>query len=282
MNTSPEKQQEAVAALAGAARMRKRIWITDDKKAQPFCDVTANASIPVQPVQFLSTFKARAQNGDVLIISAQSSMSEQWIAAAHALHVRCLLPCALMSNDAFDLPWGEGLADFKALDEHLTKADIQPQRQKIFTDWQQLRGATSGLRPLVFTNGVFDILHRGHIHSLQAARDEGAYLVVGVNSDASVRRLGKGADRPIQPEEDRAALLAALSCVDFVTVFTEDTPASLIATICPDVLVKGGDYQPDQIAGADFVKRHGGKVVTIAFEHNRSTTQILRKIRGHD
>lgn len=151
---------------------------------------------------------------------------------------------------------------------------------KIQLDHEKLACLTAGLSPVVFTNGVFDILHRGHVHILQEARKLGAYLVVGVNSDHSVRRLGKGSDRPVNSESDRAALIAALECVDFVTVFDEDTPAQLIATIKPDVLVKGGDYQPEQIAGADFVKRHGGTVTTIAFEHDRSTTQLLARIRN--
>lgn len=160
-------------------------------------------------------------------------------------------------------------------------AEFLPSKRKVFRDWEALREAVSGLHPLVFTNGVFDILHRGHVHSLEAARAQGAYLVVGVNSDASVKRLGKGDDRPIQSEDDRAQILAALECVDFVTIFTEDTPARLIETIAPDVLVKGGDYRIDQIAGADFVLGRGGRVVTIEFEHDRSTSKILSKVRSH-
>ncbi len=150
---------------------------------------------------------------------------------------------------------------------------------KFQRDWQILTQMVAGKRPLVFTNGVFDILHRGHVHSLAAAKAQGAFLVVGVNSDASVKRLGKGSDRPIQSEDDRAEILAALECVDFVTIFEEDTPARLIETLEPDVLVKGGDYQIHQIAGADFVIARGGKVVMIPFEHDRSTSKILQQVR---
>lgn len=153
--------------------------------------------------------------------------------------------------------------------------------RKFIKDWAALKDATDNLHPLVFTNGVFDILHRGHVHSLEAARAEGAYLVVGVNSDASVKRLGKGDDRPIQSENDRACILASLACVDYVTIFDEDTPTQLIEAITPDVLVKGGDYRLDQIAGADTVLARGGRVKTIDFEHSRSTTGILGRIREH-
>ncbi len=151
--------------------------------------------------------------------------------------------------------------------------------EKIQNDWTVLQELTRGLRPLVFTNGVFDILHRGHVHSLEEARRQGAYLVVGLNSDASVRRLGKGPDRPIQSQEDRSAVLAGLSSVDFVSVFDADTPYQMIAALQPDVLVKGGDYRPEQIAGADIVTQRGGKVVIVPFQHQRSTTTIIRKIR---
>lgn len=154
--------------------------------------------------------------------------------------------------------------------------------EKIQNDWSTLQQLTQGLRPLVFTNGVFDILHRGHVHSLEEARRQGAYLVVGVNSDDSVRRLGKGPDRPIQSQEDRSAVLAGLSSVDFVSVFDADTPYQLIAALQPDVLVKGGDYRPEQIAGADIVTQRGGKVVIVPFQHQRSTTTIIRKIRDSD
>jgi len=135
-------------------------------------------------------------------------------------------------------------------------------------------------RPLVFTNGCFDILHRGHVSYLQAARNLGASLVVGVNSDSSVRRQNKGDDRPINTLEDRMAILAALECVDAVIAFNDDTPEALIRAIKPDHLVKGGDWDVTAIVGADFVKRQGGQVHSITFEHDRSTTKLLEKIRS--
>ena len=134
-------------------------------------------------------------------------------------------------------------------------------------------------RPLVFTNGCFDVLHRGHVTYLAQARDLGAALVVAVNSDASVKRLGKGDDRPVNTLEDRAALLAALECVDLVTWFDEDTPISRILACQPDVLVKGGDWPVDKIVGAPEVQARGGRVVSIPFIHQRSTTALLEKIR---
>lgn len=134
-------------------------------------------------------------------------------------------------------------------------------------------------RPLVFTNGVFDILHRGHVTYLARARALGAALLVALNSDASVRRLGKGADRPINVLEDRMAVVAALGVVDAVTWFEEDTPAALIETCRPDILVKGGDWTPDRIVGAKEVLARGGQVHSIPFEHERSTTRLLERIR---
>ena len=135
-------------------------------------------------------------------------------------------------------------------------------------------------RPLVFTNGVFDILHRGHVTYLARARDLGAALLVALNGDASARRLGKGADRPINPLEDRMALVAALAAVDAVTWFDDDTPHALIAAARPEVLVKGGDWPVERIAGAPDVLARGGRVVSIPFEHERSTTRLLSRIRG--
>jgi len=136
-------------------------------------------------------------------------------------------------------------------------------------------------RPLVFTNGVFDLLHRGHVTYLAQARALGASLVVAVNSDASARRLGKGEDRPINRLEDRAAVLAALHAVDLVTWFDEDTPLTLILACRPDVLVKGGDWKADAIVGAREVLAWGGAVHAIAFQFERSTTATLNKIRGN-
>ncbi|HLS86428.1 MAG TPA: adenylyltransferase/cytidyltransferase family protein [Burkholderiales bacterium] len=135
-------------------------------------------------------------------------------------------------------------------------------------------------RPLVFTNGVFDVLHRGHATYLDRARALGAALLVALNSDASARRLGKGADRPVNGLEDRMALVAALASVDAVTWFDEDTPAALIDACRPDVLVKGGDWPVERIVGASEVLARGGRVVSIPFEHERSTTALLERIRG--
>jgi rfaE bifunctional protein nucleotidyltransferase chain/domain len=135
-------------------------------------------------------------------------------------------------------------------------------------------------RPLVFTNGVFDILHRGHVTYLAQARALGASLVVAANSDASARRLGKGEDRPINRLEDRAAVLAALQAVDLVTWFDEDTPLALILACRPDALVKGGDWKPEAIVGAQDVIARGGTVHSIAFQFERSTTATLNRIRG--
>lgn len=134
-------------------------------------------------------------------------------------------------------------------------------------------------RPLVFTNGCFDILHRGHATYLAQARALGASLVVGVNSDASVKRLGKGEGRPVNALEDRMALLAALESVSLVTWFDEDTPLELIRAVQPDMLVKGGDWAPQNIVGADVVRTHGGQVHSIPFRHERSTSALLTKIR---
>lgn len=135
-------------------------------------------------------------------------------------------------------------------------------------------------RPLVFTNGVFDILHRGHATYLARARDLGAALLVALNSDASARRLGKGAERPINALEDRLALVAALAAVDAVTWFEEDTPEALVAAARPEVLVKGGDWPVERIAGAAQVLARGGRVLSIPFEHERSTTRLVELIRS--
>jgi len=134
-------------------------------------------------------------------------------------------------------------------------------------------------KPVVFTNGCFDILHRGHATYLEQARNLGASLIIGVNSDQSVRRQGKGDDRPINQLEDRMSVLASLACVDAVVSFEEDTPFNLINTILPDHLVKGGDWAIADIVGGDIVTQHGGEVHSIAFEHDRSTTALLKKIR---
>jgi rfaE bifunctional protein nucleotidyltransferase chain/domain len=134
-------------------------------------------------------------------------------------------------------------------------------------------------RPLVFTNGVFDILHRGHATYLDQAACLGATLIVAVNSDESARRLGKGPDRPLNAEQDRAALLAALGCVSLVTSFDEDTPEALIAELRPDVIVKGGDYDMETLPETRLVRSWGGTAVAIPFEFQRSTTSLVKRIR---
>lgn len=134
-------------------------------------------------------------------------------------------------------------------------------------------------RPLVFTNGCFDILHRGHVTYLAQARALGAAMVVALNTDASVRRLGKGGDRPMNPLEDRLAVMAALGCVDLVTWFDEDTPLARILAAKPEVLVKGGDWAPERIVGAAEVRGWGGEVHSIPFEVERSTTALIERIR---
>jgi len=143
-----------------------------------------------------------------------------------------------------------------------------------------LEGWIGGLaRPLVFTNGVFDILHRGHVTYLARARALGAGLLVALNSDSSARSLGKGTGRPINPLADRLALVAALECVDAVTWFDEETPEALIAACRPQVLAKGGDWKVESIVGAGGVLARGGSVVSIPFEHQRSTTQLVERIK---
>jgi len=135
-------------------------------------------------------------------------------------------------------------------------------------------------RPMVFTNGVFDVMHRGHVAYLEEARALGASLVVAVNTDASVARLGKGEDRPLNPLEDRMAVLAALAAVDLVVPFDTDTPRELIVACRPDVLAKGGDYTAANTAGAAETIAAGGRFVAIPFEFDRSTSALVRRIRG--
>ena len=156
-----------------------------------------------------------------------------------------------------------------------------PSERKIVRDAAQLQARLAGLaHPVVFTNGCFDILHRGHVAYLEEAAALGQSLVVGVNSDASVRRLNKGQGRPVNPLDDRMAVLAALACVSLVVPFEEDTPLDLIKRVLPDHLVKGGDWAPDKIVGADVVKSRGGRVHSIPFRFDRSTTGLLQRIRS--
>jgi D-beta-D-heptose 7-phosphate kinase/D-beta-D-heptose 1-phosphate adenosyltransferase len=146
------------------------------------------------------------------------------------------------------------------------------------TDAVAWRRAQAG--PVVFTNGVFDLLHVGHVALLEAARGEGAALVVGVNGDASVRRLGKGAGRPLVPEAQRARVVAALAAVECVVLFDEDTPRELILALRPDVLVKGADYALDQIVGAAEVTGWGGRVTRVPLVEGMSTTSLAQRLRG--
>jgi rfaE bifunctional protein nucleotidyltransferase chain/domain len=150
--------------------------------------------------------------------------------------------------------------------------------RKILAPRDVARWAAAAPRPLVFTNGVFDILHRGHVTYLARARALGAALVVALNGDASVRRLGKGPGRPVNALADRMALVAALEAVDAVTWFDADTPAALIDACRPDVLVKGGDWPAAGIVGAAGVLARGGAVHSIPFEHARSTTALLERV----
>lgn len=141
------------------------------------------------------------------------------------------------------------------------------------------RARAAGKR-IVFTNGCFDLMHIGHTRYLQAARSMGDLLIVGVNSDASIRSLEKAPDRPIVPELQRAEVLAALGCVDFVVIFPEPDPARLIAALQPDVLVKGGDWAMDRIIGRDVVEARGGEVRTVPLVPGHSTTALLQRIRS--
>lgn len=140
------------------------------------------------------------------------------------------------------------------------------------------RAAVNG--KVVFTNGVFDLIHPGHVELLERSRAEGDHLVVGVNTDASVRRLGKGPERPLVPEGARARVLAGLGAVDCVVLFDEDTPLELITALTPDVLVKGADYAVDRIVGADVVQGRGGRVVRIPIVSGFSTTSIVERLRA--
>jgi rfaE bifunctional protein nucleotidyltransferase chain/domain len=152
-------------------------------------------------------------------------------------------------------------------------------RRKIFTRGEAVEFRRSVRGRVVFTNGVFDLLHPGHIDVLRAARAEGDVLLVGLNSDASVRRL-KGPERPVRNEAERAYVLAALESVDAVIVFDEDTPLTLVQSIEPDVIVKGGDYTEASIVGAAEVRRLGGRVVVVPLTPGQSTTSILEKLRA--
>lgn len=156
---------------------------------------------------------------------------------------------------------------------------IQATENKIIPDRERLREhLKTAARPLVFTNGCFDILHRGHVDYLQQTAALGATLVVGVNTDESVAKLAKGPNRPINSLEDRMAVLAALAVVDLVAPFAEETPLELIRTVRPDYLVKGGDWPVQRIVGAELVTSWGGEVRSIPFRFDRSTSSLIDKI----
>ncbi len=150
--------------------------------------------------------------------------------------------------------------------------------------WQEAAATVQHLqrqgRRVVFTNGCFDLLHVGHVRYLQAARALGDFLVVGLNDDASVRRLAKGPERPVVPQAERAEILAALACVDAVVIFSQDTPLELILLLRPDVLVKGGDYTPATIVGCQEVQSWGGSVQVIPFVSGYSTSGLIQRIRA--
>ena len=152
--------------------------------------------------------------------------------------------------------------------------------QKIVARGDLALRARALARPLVLTNGVFDILHRGHVTYLSRARALGASLVVAVNSDASVRSLGKGDERPINGQADRAAIVAALECVDLVTIFDESVPLPVLEIVRPEIYVKGGDYDVAATPEARLAQTWGARAVAIAFEHERSTSALLERVRG--
>lgn len=145
---------------------------------------------------------------------------------------------------------------------------------------RRLAGHRRAGQRIVFTNGVFDLLHPGHVRYLRAARRLGEVLVVGVNSDRSARALDKGPDRPLVPEHDRAEVLAGLEMVDYVTIFDQDTPYALIAAVQPDVLVKGGDWTVDRIIGADIILARGGSVKSLPLAEGYSTTRLVQRVRS--
>jgi phosphoheptose isomerase len=264
--------------------------------------VTAIANDYAYDVLFSRQVEALGREGDVLMAFSTSGNSRNVVRAIEAAQARGMTVIAITGKGGghvaqrlrrFDVEVRAPATDTariqevhllaihalcKALDAHFTQPRLVAPA-KVQEDWSELVALTRGLRPLVFTNGVFDILHRGHVTYLQRARDLGACLVVGVNSDQSVRLLGKGPERPLQTAQDRAHVLAALGCVDFVTIFNEATPETLIRKLQPDVLIKGADYAVSDIAGADFVLAHGGRVERVTFEHDRSTTAIVRKIQ---
>lgn len=161
----------------------------------------------------------------------------------------------------------------------MTKETLNIEEKVVSRDFFSRNALKLHDRKIVFTNGCFDVLHYGHVRYLLEARKLGDLLVVGLNNDDSVRRL-KGSTRPVNGENERAFVLAALSCVDYVSLFEEDMPEELIKIVRPDVLVKGGDYTIDNIVGADFVQRNGGVVTTIPFVEGFSSTRIIEQLKS--
>ncbi|MFA6349773.1 MAG: D-glycero-beta-D-manno-heptose 1-phosphate adenylyltransferase [Candidatus Omnitrophota bacterium] len=149
---------------------------------------------------------------------------------------------------------------------------ISPARLKIILKQLQSAG-----KKIVFTNGCFDLIHAGHVRYLSAAKNMGDVLILGLNSDSSVRKI-KGPKRPLVTQKDRLAVMASLECIDFVVIFNETTPLKIIQILKPDILVKGADWKSSDIVGADFVKKHGGKVATIKLTRGRSTSNLIKKI----
>ena len=160
----------------------------------------------------------------------------------------------------------------------MNKPDLHIHQKIVSRDFFRENALKLHRQKIVFTNGCFDVLHYGHVRYLLEAKKLGDILVVGLNSDESVRRL-KGPTRPVNGEKERAFVLAALACIDYVIIFGEDTPKELIETVVPDVLVKGGDYDLSNIVGADFVTRNGGTVTTIPFVEGFSSTHIIEQLK---
>ncbi len=160
----------------------------------------------------------------------------------------------------------------------MNKPDLHIRQKIVSRDFFRENALKLHRQKIVFTNGCFDVLHYGHVRYLLEAKKLGDILVVGLNSDESVRRL-KGPTRPVNGEKERAFVLAALACIDYVVIFGEDTPKELIETVIPDVLVKGGDYDLNNIVGADFVTRNGGTVTTIPFVEGFSSTHIIEQLK---
>lgn len=279
-----------------------------ERQALPAIDLVSSSSVTTAIANdysyenvFSRQLEALARRGDVLLAFSTSGNSANVVRAIETAHARQMLVIVLTGKDGGTV--ATTLTKFdceirvpaqvtariqevhlliihclcRAIDEHFTQAPTVA--AKIQPSWEALRALTRHVRPLVFTNGVFDLIHRGHLQNLKAASDLGVCLIVGINSDTSVKTLGKGDDRPIQSTEDRMDIMAQFPFVDYVTSFDAFTPESLIQTVAPDILVKGGDYAPEQIAGYDFIQKTGGQIVTLPFVYQSSTTRLIEKIR---